>query len=61
MRGVVLYRMSRNGKWCLIEIPDGWRRADPLPKDKTAETLFDTKDEALIALLGRVGQIPSAN
>jgi hypothetical protein len=45
MKGVALYR-TRNGTWCLVEIPDGWRRSDPLPKDKASETSFVTRDEA---------------
>ena len=60
MKGVALYR-TRNGTWCLVEIPDGWRRSDPLPKDKASETSFVTRDEALIALVGRLGQIPTVN
>ena len=60
MKGVALYR-ARNGKWCLVEIPEGWHRSDPLPKDKGSETSFLTRDEALIALVGRLGQIPTTN
>ena len=60
MKGVAMYR-TRNGTWCLVEIPDGWRRSDPLPKDKASESSFVTRDEALIALVGRLGQIPTAN
>jgi hypothetical protein len=61
MKGVALYRISWTGKWCLVEIPDGWRPSDPLPSGKAAETSFDTKEEALIALVGRLGQIPTIN
>jgi hypothetical protein len=61
MKGVALYRIGRTGKWCLVEIPDGWRPSDPLPRDPAAETSFDTKEEALIALVGRLGQIPTIN
>jgi hypothetical protein len=32
-----------------------------LPKDKASETSFVTRDEALIALVGRLGQIPTVN
>ena len=32
MKGLALYRRP-TGKWCVVEIPDGWRRTDPLPKD----------------------------
>jgi hypothetical protein len=60
MKGVALYR-TRNGKWCLVEIPEGWHRSDPLPKDKGSDTSFVTRDEALIALVGRLGQIPTTN
>ena len=60
MKGLAVYR-RRNGKWCLVDIPDGWRRADPLPKDPSSDTSFDTKDEALVALVGRLGQIASVN
>jgi hypothetical protein len=60
MKGVALYR-TRSGKWCLVEIPEGWHRSDPLPQDKRSETSFVTRDEALIALVGRLGQIPTVN
>jgi hypothetical protein len=60
MKGLAVYR-RRNGKWCLVEIPDGWRRADPLPKDVSSDISFDSKEEALLALVGRIGQIPSVN
>ncbi len=60
MKGIALYK-ARNGKWCLVEIPDGWHRADPLPKEKGSDTPFATRDEALIALVGRLGQIPTVN
>jgi hypothetical protein len=60
MKGIALYK-ARNGKWCLVEIPDGWHRSDPLPKERGSDTPFATRDEALIALVGRLGQIPSVN
>jgi hypothetical protein len=49
MKGVALYQTPGDRPWCLVEIPDGWHRADPLPTDKTSETLFDTKEVAIIA------------
>jgi len=61
MKGLALYRVSRSGKWCLVEIPDGWRPSDPLPSDRATETSFNTKEEALIAFVGRLGQIPTVN
>jgi hypothetical protein len=61
MKGLALYRVSQSGKWCLVEIPDGWRRSDPLPTADGTDTSFDTKAEALIALVGRLGQIPTVN
>jgi hypothetical protein len=60
MKGLALYRRP-NGKWCLVEIPEGWRRGDPLPKDARSDTSYDTKEQALIAFVGRVGQIASVN
>jgi hypothetical protein len=54
--GVALYQNPRDRRWCLVEIPDGWHRADPLPTDKTSETWFDTKEVAIIAPVGRVAQ-----
>jgi hypothetical protein len=46
---------------CLIEIPDGWQRTDPIPTDAASEMSFDAKEDALIALIGRLGQIATVN
>jgi len=60
MKGFALYR-RKNGKWCLVEIPDGWRRGDPIPKEEMSDTSFDTKQQAIVAFVGRMGQVPSVN
>jgi hypothetical protein len=61
MKGVALYQNPADRRWCVVEIPDGWQRADPLPVGKTSETWLDTKEEASIALVGWLGQIPTVN
>jgi hypothetical protein len=61
MKGVALYRVAHTGKWCLVEIPDGWQPSDPLPQEKSSEMAFDTKEDALIALVGRLGHIATLN
>jgi hypothetical protein len=60
MKGFALYR-RKNGKWCLVEIPDEWRRGDSIPKQAKSDMSFDTKEQAIVAFVGRMGQVPSVN
>ena len=41
--GYVIYRSSVDWKWCLVEIPDDWKREDVLPPGRLTDAWFSTK------------------
>jgi len=40
--GYVIYRSSVDWKWCLVELPDDWKREEALPPRAT-DAWFSTK------------------
>ena len=59
MAGYAIYDGVTDGKWWLVEIPDGWKREDLLPTPSSKDRSFDTKaaaSERLSELLGTATQ-----
>ena len=54
--GYVIYRSSVDWKWCLVEIPDDWKRDDVLPP-RSADAWFSTKTQAEAELNRRLAAL----
>ena len=55
--GYAIYRSSVDWKWCLVEIPDGWKREDVLPPPRSTDPWFNTKKQAEAELNRRLAAL----